>query len=404
MQPGINNSTLSLIISDRLQELDWDSFPRSNWDLLVAKAHAERVAPLIYWTLSNSGQIGSLPESARNSLRTMYSDTWTHNHRIFKELEVLAGLFHQADIRAVLLKGACFALTIYPDIGLRPMQDIDLLIPALQISGAVGIAASQGYERIPERPEIFIGERELFSQEITLGKVDGQFLYLDLHKDLVANPVYTYAVRTNWFWNQIESFNVWPSSESAPGQFRSLPIGMLTPTAQLLHSASHAILQHGHRNSPLLWFYDLDRLLSVYAERMDWDQLIDRALEFQWGPVLYEALSRTHSCFNSPIPDFVYDGLLKQSHSQKNLVILKQNNPRTLLIDEEQELMALKGWVRFRLILALIAPAPAYMRWRYQLKTSWRLPVCYLLRWLGILVDAFRTLIVLLKRSPETEP
>jgi hypothetical protein len=404
MQPRIDNFTLSLIISGRLQDVDWDSLSPEDWDLLVARAQAEGAGPLVYWTLSRSGKFSFLPESARNSLRAMYSNTWIHNQKIFKELEVLARLFHQAEIPVVVLKGACFALTIYPDIGLRPMQDMDLLIPAFKISQAVQIATSYGYERIRERPEIFIGERELFNQEITLGKMDGLFLYLDLHKNLIANQIYTYAVHKDWFWNQIESFSVKPFFGSLMPEFRFQHLGMLTPMAQLLHSAAHAILQHGDRNSPLLWFYDLDRLLRVYAERMDWDLLIDRAMEFQWGSVLYDAFSQTHSYFNTPIPDFVYSKLSKQSDGYKNLIVLKKNNPETLLIDEGQELMALKGWVRFRLALVLIAPAPAYMRWRYQFKTSWKLPVYYLLRWWRIFEDAVRTVIVLLRRSPETKP
>ncbi len=202
MQPRIDNSTLSLIISGRLQELDWDTFSPEDWHLLANKAEEEGVGPLVYWSLSKSGKFSSLPELARNLLRAMYSSTWMHNQKIFKELEVLARLFHQADIPVVVLKGVCFALTIYPDIGLRPMQDMDLLIPAVKISQAVQIATSCGYERIQQRPEIFIGERELFNQEITLGKMDGQFLFLDLHKNLVANQIYRYAVRTDWFWNQ----------------------------------------------------------------------------------------------------------------------------------------------------------------------------------------------------------
>jgi hypothetical protein len=121
----MDNLALSLIISERLPDADLASFSQADWELLIREAQTQGVGPLVYWTLSKSGKFSSLPESARNSLRIMYSSTWMHNQMIFKELEVLAHLFNQAGIPVVVLKGACFALTIYPDIGLRPMSDVD---------------------------------------------------------------------------------------------------------------------------------------------------------------------------------------------------------------------------------------------------------------------------------------
>jgi hypothetical protein len=62
------------------------------------------------------------------------------------------------------------------------------------------------------------------------------------------------------------------------------------------------------------------------------------------------------------------------------------------VLEEHQKLMGLNWYGRFRLMMALIAPSPAYMRWRYQLQTPWALPASYLIRWWGIFIDGFRTL------------
>ena len=89
MQSQINNHTLSLIITERMQELNWESFSTADWDQLISKAQAEGVAPLVYWVLSKSGNFSSLPVSAQNSLRAIYSATWMYNQTILKELEIL---------------------------------------------------------------------------------------------------------------------------------------------------------------------------------------------------------------------------------------------------------------------------------------------------------------------------
>ena len=395
MQSQINNHTLSLIITDRMQELDLHSFSTADWDLLIAKAYTEGVAPLVYWTLSKSGKFSSLPDSARNSLRAMYSGTWMHNQKILKELEVLARLFDQADIPVVVLKGACFALTIYPDIGLRPMGDLDILVPKAKLAEAVKIAISLGYA--DTLPEASPGLNHLLSHHACLQKMGEHPISLEIHHSLVANKSFIYSVPVDWFWTQTELLGV-------SLQTKITGLQMLTPAAQILFAATHAMLQHGGKNVPLRWFYDLDRLIQVYSEHLDWDLLLSQARQFEWSSALDAALSQMVAYFNTPIPAQVRASLSQQSDRHQHLVALMQIQPATHILEERQKLLSLNGVGRFRLILALILPAPAYMRWRYQLKSSWMLPAYYLIRWAGILKDAFQTLLHFLKRPSITRP
>ena len=395
MQPRIDNPTLSLIISERMQELDWDSFAPADWDGLAGKAHAQGVGPLLYWSLSRSGKFSTLPESARNSLRAIYAGAWIHNQRIFQELEILSRLFSQAEIPVVVLKGACFALTIYPDIGLRPMGDLDLLVPKAKLAEAVEIAKTLGY--VDEIPDATPGLRALLNHEIGLQKMGDHPITLELHHSLVADKSFVYAVPVDWFWEQTEALN-------GPSKDRFENLRMLTPAAQVLYAASHAMLQHGGKNAPLRWFYDIDRLMRLYAGRMDWDLLLSQAKTFEWGSALDAALSQTITYFDTPLPGQARAGLSEQSDRHQQLVALLQNKPATHILEERQKLLSLNWYGRFRLGTALFAPSPAYMRWRYQLKNSWRLPAYYLIRWWGILNDAAQTVLHLAKRPSITKP
>lgn len=395
MLSQINNHTLSLIIVERLQEVDIDSFSSADWDLLIAKAHSEGVAPLVYWTLSKSGKFSSLTESVRNSLRAMYSSTWMYNQKILKELEVLSRLFDQADIPVVVLKGACFALTIYPDIGLRPMGDLDLLVPKEKLAEAVKIAMSLGYA--DTLPEASPGLNDLLSHHACLQKMGEHSIALEIHHSLVADKSFVYSVPVDWFWTQTELLNTSPQTK-----FSSLQ--MLTPAAQVLFAATHAMLQHGGKNAPLRWFYDLDLLLRFYADHIDWSLLLSQAREFEWRSALDAALFQTCTYFDTPIPVYVRASLSEQSDRHQGLVELMKIRPATHILEERQKLLSLNWIGRFRLIFALILPTPAYMRWRYQLKSSWMLPAYYLIRWAGILKDAFYTLSHLVKRPLSTRP
>jgi hypothetical protein len=59
-------------------------------------------------------------------------------------LEVLAA-FGREDIRPILLKGAAYAGTLYPDPADRPMSDIDLLVPARAVARAEACLRRLGY-------------------------------------------------------------------------------------------------------------------------------------------------------------------------------------------------------------------------------------------------------------------
>jgi len=389
MQLKIDNHTLILIISGRIQGLEGDSFSARKWAAMAHKAHREGVGPLLYWKLSGSGKFSSLPADTRDFLRLIYAGTSIKNQLIFKELEILSRLFQEAGIAVVALKGVCLALTVYPDIGLRPMGDLDLLLPKEKLAEAVEIVKSLGYQVV--YPEASPGLRDLFSHEICLQKPGARPITLELHHSLVASKTFSYAVPVDWFWEHTESLN--PLSSKT--RFENLL--MLTPEAQVLYAAGHAMLQHGRNNTPLIWFYDIDCLIRHYQEGLDWDLLLSQAKSFEWGSALDAFLTQTSAWFETPVPGRVSASLAKNFDRHRGLVALKQTLPATHILTERQKLLSLNIYGRFRLVLALLIPSPTYMRWRYGLKSSWMLPVYYPLRWWGVLKDAVRMVFSLLK-------
>jgi hypothetical protein len=75
-----------------------------------------------------------------------------------------------------------------------------------------------------------------------------------------------------------------------------------------------------------------------------------------------------------------------------------QRPPATHTLEEIQKLKSLNGWARLKLLLALVAPSPAYIRWRYGFTSIRALPGWYLHRWRVIIEDAIQT-VRLLKRE-----
>jgi hypothetical protein len=371
-------------------QVEWKDLSEAGWEALASQAQAEGLAPLLYWVFSKSGRFSSIPEPVRQALRSSYAGTWMQNQTLLKELETLAGHFHAAGIPLVLLKGACFALTVYPDIGLRPMGDLDVLVPASQLCAAVKIACSLGYQ--DDLPEASPGLNDLLSHHACLQKAGSPSISLEIHDSLVADKSFIYAVPVDWFWGQTE-----PLQAARPGlHFKNISI--LTPAAQVLYAAAHAMLQHGGWNAPLRWIYDLDRLVRFYEGRLDWDLLLSQARALEWGSALSAALTKSTHRFGTPIPAQVMARLSASTDRHQKRVADKQIQPATHTLEERQKMLELNGYARMRLFLALLIPSPAYMRWRYPARSPWLLPFWYLWRWWGILKDGLRSLVSLVHK------
>ncbi len=393
MSSFTDNRILGQLISSDPSAADWACLSPADWPRLLQVAQREGVGPLLYWRLYNSGKFNALPEAVQSSLRIMYAHTCLQNQKIFNELGVLSRLFLAKSVPVVVLKGACYALTIYPDIGLRPMADLDLLVPASRLPEAIEIAQSLDYaDAVPEASP---GLNNLLTHHACLRKSALGSITLEIHDRLVGNKSFAYAVSMDWFWDQTEPLNGRPEN-----RFENLR--MLTPTAQVLYAASHAFLQHGGNKSTLRWHYDLHQLICVYGNCLDWELLVRQAEKFEWSSALWLALSQIRGLFGTSIPDKVLSALARREDRLTALVAHKRVAPATHLLAEYEKLLSLNWYGRLRLVWAILFPGPAYMRWRYHVNSAWLLPAYYSFRWWGILKDAARTLIELLKKPQVT--
>ncbi len=156
-----------------------------DWPQLLRRAACEGVSPLLYRNLRPLEAY--VPEEALASLRKTYFANEARNTRLFRRISPLLEAVSASGIRAVITKGARLALTVYPEIGLRPFTDIDLIVhpgdwPALSkaLSGLGYVLESRGRTRLHPR------DRSLdwtFSPYFRLGDlvVELHFAYLGLH-------------------------------------------------------------------------------------------------------------------------------------------------------------------------------------------------------------------------------
>jgi hypothetical protein len=67
------------------------------------------------------------------------------------------------------------------------------------------------------------------------------------------------------------------------------------------------------------------------------------------------------------------------------------------MLQEGRKLAAMNWKDRLRFTTALLFHSFDYIRWRYEPKSNWVLPLCNFIRWKDIILDGFRTIIYLAK-------
>ncbi|MDR4504397.1 MAG: nucleotidyltransferase family protein [Candidatus Scalindua sp.] len=122
-----------------------------NWDEIWTSASWHGIGPLLYNSLKSFQETDSIPVEFMEKLKAAYYDTVARNMFLYAELERILEAFDNGGIEVIILKGAALAQTVYGDIGLRPMSDIDLLVKKQALPDAERILYGAGY---------FLDERE----------------------------------------------------------------------------------------------------------------------------------------------------------------------------------------------------------------------------------------------------
>ncbi|MCX6031412.1 MAG: nucleotidyltransferase family protein [Chloroflexi bacterium] len=367
---------LCQLLADGAERPEWAAFTSEDWRGFTSLAVAEGVAPLVYWRLRQSHD--DIPSDLLKTLAAQYYMTAAENTLLYAEMARILAAFGAERVPVIVLKGAVLAKTIYPDPALRPMSDLDLLVPRKDIERASTIIRDLDYQEVAVQSRAlnrYIGTQVNF---LPLTKSGHE---VELHWGLIAGSADRRTADVQWFW---ENSELWQLS-SGP---ELMEARILSPTANLLYLTAHLILQHGGAQSRLLWYYDLHLLISQLTERLNWNIYLEQALALRWAASQLAGLKAVQVLFNTPIPSRVLTGLSAQyeslpfssSHLASSLMEMKVS-------DHWDRIVSLSWRAKLLYLLAMVFPSPAFLRRRYSPRPDWLWPALYPLRWVEMAHD-----------------
>jgi len=377
--PDLVYDAICKTISDRINQVDWAVFDAAAWDLFSKMALMENVGPLIYWEFKDDRWPPNIPPEAAAALMGQYYQTLKVNSLRFAELDRIIDAFNAADIPLILLKGAHLARTLYPDIGLRPMGDLDLLVHREDLDRCSNELSSIGFEqRIMEQTpgaELNFGHDQKFWN-------DGGLL-LELHWSLIGGDSDRRSPAMSIIWDN-------PGVVCLPG-LEHFNCFALTDEIHICYLSAHLALQHGLEAAPLLWFYDIYAFLKKSDGDSHWKDVQIIAFELNWPASLDAALSTLNYLFNIPIPE-EYQQINGSMKTHEAGIIEQRKTQSSRSTITWQQLILLDRDQRMKYILSLIFPSRDYMLNRYQIRLTWIYPLYYPYRWWDIASDIIRTL------------
>jgi len=311
-----------------------------------------RLLPLVYKNLLAQGA----DEPLMPRLKGIYRYWWCSNQRLFyRAAAVIRGL-EQAGIPTLVLKGSAASVAYYRDAGVRPMADIDLLVPYERAAAAVKAMAPIGWQ--PARARV----PDLIRYQHSVRMIHETGEALDLHWHVLAECVQRNA--DQGFWRRAMPIRILDVSTRA-----------LSPADSLLHAVVHGM--RWNDEPTIRWVADAMAILNASGDSIDWEALEREARAQRVVLRLRVGLDYLKRRMNAPVPDRVLARLTSAppagvEHMEYRVLALGSDGGRR--IRPGHVLLVTVQYLRFMAGKTLgqkLVETPAYWLYRLRGRKGW---------------------------------
>ncbi len=269
-------------------------------DDLVVAAIALGLAPLLHYRLQGWGRALSAPRAQAKLDFVRQAEQARQASRQAQLAEVLSRL----PSAPIVLKGAYLAEKVYPALGLRPMNDIDLLFRPEELASVAQVLHELGYGSKEKSPEAGPGITKHTSTFKRAGQAATPNPYLSADGSRMIEP--HRSLEEAWFGLRCDlTPGMW--ERSLPISIAGQPARSLAPADAFLHLCVHLTFHLIMGSPSLVQLADL----AVYAEQVDvdWQDFLDRAQALRAVGYTYAAARLARLVLAAPIPADVLGAL-----------------------------------------------------------------------------------------------
>lgn len=327
-----------------------------DWDGFLNSAYMHGVFPLAHKALK---PLAAVDETIKNRLKITNLEIASRNMMMTAEMLKVIKLLDENGIRALAIKGPILSQIIHGDITQRQFSDVDLLVEKSDMYKSLELLTSIGYES-----QYSIA----FLKNNTLLSVGKDFPTTHTKNNVLIEFHWKLFLDRHIKKSDINLF----SDSNYSCMINNTSVETLELGALLLYLLLHGSKHYWER---LEWIVDIDRLIRLHSEEMDWNELGKIAHEMEIEFMYYLGLAVSHELFETPLNKDLLsyikldhavqkakEAILSEIKSdtiqneQTGLVSLENLNKILLMKDESN------GWLRhYLLTLFQIKELDVYM-------------------------------------------
>jgi len=249
---------------------------------LVEHALQQGVGPVLHSRLKARG--AALPPGAAERLREAYLVSAALNMRLFHERDGILAALKTARVSVVPIKGASISTTLYDDVALRPMADIDLWVRRPQAGAARSVMESLGYaahaktDRPPALQAELLGETQMVKAGAPL---------VELHWNVFSGEWLRHTAR-------VDEEAIWERATAMDGE----GVRRLSPEDTVVHLCVHLAVNHQMSGIGLRTLVDLDHARRKWT--IDWALVAQCAREWRVAHATWLVLNALAELFGDP--------------------------------------------------------------------------------------------------------
>lgn len=271
-----NGRLVKTTIHDLLRhDLDWEH---------VLRAGAQNdILPLLYWRL-NSGCAERVPPAVLKQLRAVFADVALRNLSLTNELIRLLALFDKHNLRSIPFKGPALALSLYGNLALRRIGDLDILVQKEDVGTVRRLMSAEGYRL---QPEISADQEDThleFEEDFHFHREADDF-HVEIHWAVIQKHLCRHADIRD-VWHRV-------MASSVAGQ----PILAFLPEDLFIVLCIHG---HKHDWKTLKLVADVAWMIEG-NQAVDWDVVLRRAQSLKQQHAVLMGCALAESLFGTPI-------------------------------------------------------------------------------------------------------
>ncbi len=263
-----------------------------DWALIDEVARRKAITSFIFYKFKELDSLRFIPQAIRDSWQQHFYNNLKRNEIALQELTKVLSQLSVNHVEVVILKGASLLIDGYPNAGIRPMGDVDILIKKDDFSRSIQPLNDAGLNLISEKPGIPSGEFE----------ADLMFSNKNFVLEIFPN-LYQYERFKGILWEKQDT--IWQNIRAV--NFQSQPLKILSYQDQILHLCYRLCIGNLLKN--VIHFLDIKEFITHHKDSLNWEELLDEAKKQNLCNCLYLALVFTKKFFCEDIPGWVIEEL-----------------------------------------------------------------------------------------------